>query len=70
MERKKCEKCNELLSVISDIYWMARRYADNRMTYAPGMYNDAIDKAIANGLVIDHPDITAEPKPSIYARQG
>ena len=28
---------------IADILWMARRYADNRRTYAPRMFNDAYD---------------------------
>lgn len=28
---------------IKDILWMARRYANGRKTYAPGMFNDAYD---------------------------
>ena len=31
----------ELNSAIIDIIWMARRYAEGRKTYAPGMFNDA-----------------------------
>ena len=69
MARSKCAKCEALMCVILDIWWMARRYADGRLSYAPDMFNRALDKAIANGLVIGHPDTIADP-PSIYAKEG
>ena len=40
-----------LLGVIQDIYWMARRYADGRQTYAVSMYNDALIEAMTEGFV-------------------
>lgn len=56
-----------LESIVTDIYWMARRYANGRQTYAPSLYNDAIQKAQELGL--DLPiDVTADP-PSIYAKE-
>ena len=30
-----------LLRIIKDLFWMARRYAHGRHTYAPGMVRDA-----------------------------
>lgn len=68
-KRKECKKCAELMSVIQDIWWMARRYADGRLSYAPGMFNRAINKAMNNGLECN-PDIVAKPVPSMYAKGG
>ena len=36
---------------IRDTFWMARRYADKRCTYAPGMYNDALAAVIEAGVI-------------------
>lgn len=36
-------KNEKLIKAIADIIWMARRYADGRQTYAPGLWNDAYD---------------------------
>lgn len=44
----------QLRSIISDLYWMARRYADGRSTYAPSTYNAAIKRAIALDCHLPH----------------
>lgn len=44
------EKIKILEGIIQDIFWMARRYAEGRQSYAPGMYNDAIIKAMSLGM--------------------
>lgn len=41
---------NLLRHVIREIQWMARRYAHGRMTYAVGMYNNAIKVAQSVGM--------------------
>jgi len=46
----KCKRCSQLESIILDTHWMARRYADMRRSYASGMFNRAMDKALALGL--------------------
>ncbi len=56
-----------LESVVRDIYWMARRYADGRQTYAPSMYNDAINRALTLGITLSV-DSTTSP-PSFYAKE-
>ena len=58
----------QLENIILDIYWMARRYADGRQSYAVGMYNDAIELAIELGVPIT-PDHIANP-PSYFAQDG
>lgn len=37
-------KANCFERSFNDIWWMARRYADGRRTYAPATYNEAIDR--------------------------
>lgn len=46
------KRSEELEKIILDIYWMARRYAHGRQSYAVSQYNDAINKAIELGLKI------------------
>ena len=48
---------NEILSELAaykqsfeDVHWMARRYADGRSSYAPGMYNDALERVMKFGF--------------------
>ena len=48
----QCKRCKQLESIILDISWQARRYADGRQTYAVSMYNDAIELAVKLGLPI------------------
>lgn len=66
---KCCARCKALEQVIVAIWWMARRYADGRKSYAPSMFNDYIDLAIAHQVPLGHPDSIAGP-PSFYAKQG
>jgi len=58
---QKLQKQNLALKiVVKDIWWMAQRYANGRCTYAPTMYNLAIDFAIKNGFKPDSKDVYAE----------
>jgi hypothetical protein len=48
---------DEARQIVRDIYWMARRYADGRQSYAVGMFNDAVRKAYDAGWLehrLDH----------------
>lgn len=54
----------QLRGIIADIYWMARRYADGRSTYAPSTYNGAIRRAVALDC---HLAVTAE---GLFASDG
>lgn len=58
-------KIRELERIISETLIFAKRYADGRCTYAPGLINDAIDDAEALGVDLRIPD--GEEK---YARDG
>lgn len=50
-ELEKFEKrCSQLERVIQDIQWMARRYAHGRKTFAPSIYNEAIQLAQDLGM--------------------
>ena len=54
-----------LTDIVRETLWMARRYADQRMTFAPTTVNEAIDTALAMGIEIqDDNDIGR------YARDG
>jgi hypothetical protein len=64
MARLKSKRERQLESIILDIYWMARRYADGRQSYAVGMYNDAIELAVKLGL-----PITCDPIAGSYFAQ-
>lgn len=59
----ECElenRCRALESIILDIHWMARRYADTRRSYATGLFNRAMDEALDLGLPLkDDPDFNA-----------
>ena len=67
--KMNCERCTQLESVIHDIWWMARRYATGRYTYAPSMFNDAINQAITLGVDLGHPDTVEEPS-TFHAKPG
>lgn len=59
------EQENETLRrIISEIWWMARRYADGRQSYAASMFNDNIKLAKSLGVVLRESDGT------IFARDG
>lgn len=51
-ERLERER-DEAREIVREIWWMARRYADGRNTYAPKMFNDAIHIAEKAGWLID-----------------
>lgn len=56
---------DEARQIVRDIHWMARRYADGRMSYAVGMFKDAVKKAADAGWL---------PEPQngegLYAKDG
>lgn len=60
------EKIIALSDIIIEIQWMALRYADGRKTYAVGMYNDAIKKAIDLGICFKPDPISGK----IFAADG
>ena len=49
-----------LEKVILDTFWMARRYAHGRHTYAPDMVRDAYKALKQLGIKIEH-DVTIQP---------
>jgi hypothetical protein len=68
--RTKAEVENEngiLRLAILDCWWMARRYADGRMTYATSTYNDHTRKLIALGLPLREDPLA---NGTVWARDG
>lgn len=64
---RQLENENQILkSIIKDIWWMARRYADGRLTYAPGLFNGAMARAKSCGMEIEPDPICG----GIVARYG
>lgn len=65
------KRSEELEKIILDIYWMARRYAHGRQTYAVSQYNDAINKAIELGVDIkpDPVDNLIEAKDRMFDKE-
>ena len=55
---------DDLREIIANIWWMAREYADGRSSYAPALFNQCIEKAIANGVTIK------DDNGNIYAADG
>lgn len=69
MEKKELEKrCSELEKIIRDIWWMSRRYAHGRQSYAVDQYNRAIRKAQELGMNFDPDPIDGliEAKDSMF----
>ena len=62
--KKRCMGCAERNMIIEDIHWMARRYADNRKTYAVAMVNDVVKWMLQNKLKVNNSDNI------IWARDG
>ena len=60
-------RCLALESIIKDIHWMARRYADGRSTYATGMFNDATRLALRLGLDLR---TARSADKTVFARDG
>jgi hypothetical protein len=48
-------------NAVRDIHWMARRYADGRCSYAPGMFNGRVRDLMAAGFELGQP---------LFARDG
>jgi len=57
----KSERIQILEQVIQDTFWMARRYAHGRHTYAPGMVRDAYNDLKKLGIKIQHDTTIKEP---------
>lgn len=58
---------NEALKqVIKDIWWLARRYADGRRSYAVSLYNDAIETCLGLGMKFEPDPISG----GIWAKDG
>jgi hypothetical protein len=58
------EENQKLRRIIQGTLWMARRYADGKTTYAPGLVNESIMMAQELGVDLDGP--TDPP----YAKNG
>lgn len=58
-------RISQLEEIIRATLWMARRYADNRRTFAPTIVNKCIADALAMGIVIDDDKAIGR-----YARDG
>ena len=54
---KQQDKIDALIGIIHNTFWMARRYANGRQTYAPNIINDCLEKLHTLGIDID-PDET------------
>lgn len=67
-KRARCKRCAELEEIVLSTWWMARRYATGRLSYAPGLYNNAIEKAKKLGLKLQ--EDTIEVPSTIYAKWG
>lgn len=64
MTKKELERENEdMRQIIKDIFWMARRYAHGRHTYAPGIIRDAYKYITLKGIKIDHDTTLKSPEP-------
>ena len=51
--------------IVIDLHWMARRYADGRQSYAPGLFNEHTREAIRLGVELNP---TADG--TVWARDG
>lgn len=63
---KQCKTENErhLLRIISNIIWMAARYAHGRHTYAPGIIRETVKelKTMYKDFEVDQDKIIEKPK--------
>ena len=46
------DRIQALERIVTDIHWMAKRYADGRNTYAPSMFNRAMRIALRLGITL------------------
>ena len=56
--KKKCARCFSLENIIRELHWMARRYTDDRSSYATSLFNDCTRVALNNGVKLKTPDNT------------
>ena len=59
----------EITKQVAEILWMARRYADGRLTYAPQMFNDAYDalkELLGDGVDLKPDDATVSAFPYAF----
>lgn len=54
------DQLKTLRAVVLDTLWMARRYANQRKTYAPNMVNQALEKLERIGIEIDDDNTLVE----------
>lgn len=57
---KKCPECaglekrvKVLETICTDLHWMARRYCDNRSSYAPGLFNEHVRTLLELGIALN-----------------
>lgn len=55
----------ELERIVRDLHWMARRYADGRMTYATSMFNNHTRRLLELGV-----ELNPTGDDTIWARDG
>lgn len=68
MDKKKLvEENNKLKEICCDLAWMARRYADGRMSMAVSSYNNNVEELVKMGVYL-RPDIINEN--TIWAKDG
>ena len=68
MKKKQLEqRVCELEEIIRKIAWMARRYADNRSTFAPMIFNECLDKLYELGIDIGEDSTLDDNR---YAKDG
>lgn len=60
-EVAKDNKINILTQIIQDIFWMARRYAHGRHTYAPGIVREHYCQLKKIGVKIKHDGVIQPP---------
>lgn len=58
------DQVEHLVEIVKDLHWMARRYADGRMTYASKLFNDHTNDLLVMGVEIRPTD------GSLYATDG
>ena len=51
--RDALARCPALAEIVRDFHWMARRYADNRQSYATSMFNEYTAHLIRAGLMLN-----------------
>jgi hypothetical protein len=59
MTKKEIELENQILrNVVTDLHWMARRYVDNRQSYATSLFNEHVRKLLRLGMKFNEYDAT------------